>query len=270
MPVAFITGCSRGIGRETAVRLGLSGWTVVATLRGEEGRDELEQCGAEVVILDVTDEGAVRREIDAAARRHGRLDALIANAGYGLSGAFELLEPEEVRAVFETNVFGAMACARAALPWLRASQGRLVLLSSLAGRRSAPCSSIYNASKFALEGWGEALRLELAPLGVHVVLIQPGATRTGFQDARRKRAGMGEGPYGPVEARVEQLQEQSSGSADDVALVVDAVERALTARRPPLRIATGRATHLQLTLLKLLPWDLWERVIHRKLGRPWR
>lgn len=270
--VALITGCSRGIGLESALRLRSQGWDVVATVRDDRpeapGVAALSGAGAEVVVLDVTDEARVREVTDAAAARHGGLDALVANAGYGIFGAFELLDPAEVRAVFETNVFGAMACGRAALPHLRASRGRLVLISSVAGRRAAPCSTIYNASKFALEGFGEGLRHELAPFGVKVVLIQPGSTRTGFVDARRVREGAGTGPYAGVEERVQQLQVENRQGADDPAIVVDAIWRALTDPDPPLRLATGRSTRAQLTLLKLLPGRLWERLIRKKLALP--
>ena len=240
------------------------GWEVVATLRSEAGRQELEEYGIQVVTLDVTDEARVTAVIDEAAR--GGLDALVANAGYGLHGAFEALDPADVRALFETNVFGAMACARAALPHLRASGGRLVVISSLAGRRSAPCSSMYNASKFALEGWAEGLRFELAHLGVHVVLVQPGATKTGFRQALVRREGFGSGVYASLENRLAELHAASWGDADEPVVVVNGIHRALTARRPPLRIATGRSTHLQLTAFRVLPWRLWEAAVRRKLG----
>jgi len=263
MPRVLITGCSRGIGRESAVRMSQEGWEVVATLRSDEGRRELEEYNIQVVTLDVSDEARVTEVINEAAG--SGLDALVANAGYGLHGAFEMLDPADIRALFDTNVFGAMACARAALPHLRASRGRLVVVSSLAGRRAAPCSSMYNASKFAVEGWAEGLRLELAHLGVPVVLIQPGATRTGFRQALVRREGFGSGVYAALENRLAELHAASWGSADDSVIVVDAIHRALTARRPPLRMATGRNTHIQLTAFRALPWRIWEAMVRRKL-----
>ena len=272
MPVALITGCSRGIGLEAALRLRREGWAVVATLRdtrpGAPGVAALTRAGAELVALDVTEGEQVRAVIGAAAARYGGLDALVANAGYGIFGAFEDLDPEAVRGVFETNVFGAMDCARAALPHLRARRGRLVLISSVAGRRAAPCSTVYNASKFAIEGFGEGLRHELAPFGVPVVLIQPGSTRTGFEGARRIRSGAFSGPYGRIEERVRQLQLEGAEAADEAAIVAEAIWRALSARRPPLRIATGRRTRLQLTLIRLLPGRAWEALVRRTLALP--
>jgi NAD(P)-dependent dehydrogenase (short-subunit alcohol dehydrogenase family) len=268
MPAAFITGCSRGIGHETALDLRARGWDVTGTLRGDAGRAALEAAGVHVATVDVTDEPALRAAIDAAAARHDRLDALIANAGRGIFGPFEQLTSDEVRALFEVNLFGALSSARAALPHLRASRGRLVIIGSIAGRRSAPCSGIYNASKFALEGWAESLRHEMIPFGVHVVLIQPGGTATGFHAAIQQGARVGEPPYGPLVARVRALQAEVFDDADPAQVVVDAIWRALSASAPPLRIATGVGTRVQLTANRLLPWRVWELLVRQKMKLP--
>lgn len=268
MPVVLITGCSRGIGRASALALAARGWTVVGTLRGEEGREALLRGGVEVVNLDVTDREATEAVVEALVARHGGLDAVVANAGRGLSGCFEDLDPAQVSAIFDLNLFGAMHTVRAALPSIRARRGRVVLLSSVAGCRAAPGSGAYNASKFALEGWGEALRFELLPFGVQVVLVQPGATESGFADARQVGSRVGSGPYAAISARLRVLLEENARDRAPVDVVVAAVVRALEAPRPPFRMPTGRGTRAQILARRLLPWPIYQAVVRRKLALP--
>ncbi|MCK6502548.1 SDR family NAD(P)-dependent oxidoreductase [Myxococcota bacterium] len=268
MPVVLITGCSRGIGRAAALALAARGWTVVATVRGADGRAGLEAAGVEVEELDVTDAQATAAVVGRVVGRHGGLDAVVANAGRGLSGCFEDLDPDQVRALVEVNLLGAMHTVRASLPAIRARRGRVVLLSSVAGARGAPGSGAYNATKFALEGWGEALRFELLPFGVQVVLVQPGATATGFAAARQQGARVGQGPYREISARLSTLLAENVASQEPVEVVVRAVERALTDRAPPFRIPTGRGTRAQILAHRLLPWRLYEGLVRRKLALP--
>ena len=134
MAVVLISGCSRGIGHHAALALARRGWTVIGTLRGEEGRAELEAAGVQTTRLDVCDEAGARRVVAEVLARHGGLDAVVANAGQGLFGCFEDLDSDEIRALFEINLFGAMHLVRAALPGLRTRRGRVVLISSVAGR----------------------------------------------------------------------------------------------------------------------------------------
>lgn len=264
--IVLITGASSGIGRACAQRLASAGWTVLGTSRRASARADIEGIGAEFVQLDVSDAAAIQAAIDGAVERHGRLDALVANAGIGVNGCFEDIDEAQIRQVFEVNVFGAMGSARAALPHLRASRGRLVVISSIAGRRSAPGSSIYNASKFAIEGWGEGLRFELAPLGVPVVLIQPGPTESGFFGAVMEAAPSA--AYRAIGERLAQVRVDATRQKEPVETVSAAVERALTEADPPFRIATGRSTKIQLTINRLLPWVAWERLVSLKLRLP--
>jgi len=265
--VALVTGCSRGIGRDVATRLAGEGWRVVGTLRGASEREALAAAGVEVVRLDVTDPAAVARVVHDVAERHGRLDLLIANAGVGLFGCFEDVDPEQVRGVFEVNFFGVLACTRAALPHLRASRGRIVVISSIAGRRSAPGSSAYNASKFAVEGWAEALRHELAETHVGLTLVQPGPVATGFFTHRSEGPRAGRGTYGAITQRVRELQDQAARQAADVSTVSDAVVATLAEKHPPpFRVAVGASTSAQLTVVKVLPWILWEKLVAWKIG----
>jgi NAD(P)-dependent dehydrogenase (short-subunit alcohol dehydrogenase family) len=262
----LITGCSSGIGHHAALTLAQRGWRVIATTRSDTGRRALEAAGVHIEPLDLLDEpeARVRTIID----DHGPIDALVANAGYGLLGCFEDLEPREFRANLEVNLFGTVACARAALPGLRARHGRLVVIGSIAGRRAAPGSSAYNSSKFALEGWAEALRYELAPFGVPVVIVEPGLTRSGFQQARLRGHRVGSGPYAAITRRLDALHKANADKVEPVSTAVASIVQALEQPSPPLRIVPTRGAQLELLAARLLPWPVWERLVAWKLKLP--
>lgn len=265
--VVLVTGCSRGIGHETALRLAELGWTVIGTLRSDAGREALEAAGVETVQMDVTRPEEIAQAVESIVEKHGQLDALVANAGRGLFGCFETLEEQQTRDLMDVNFFGVLNCAREVLPHLRERSGRLVVISSIAGRRAAPGSSLYNASKFAVEGWAEGLSYELAPFGVQVVLVEPGPTESGFFDVKwwgkRKVSA-----YTPLNARLQELQASVKDKCVPVGVVVDAVVTALTARKPPFRIPTGTNTKLQLLAKSSLPERWWRGLVQKAVRFP--
>jgi NAD(P)-dependent dehydrogenase (short-subunit alcohol dehydrogenase family) len=181
----LITGASSGIGNATAERFVANGWNVIATMRTER-----DIPGAFVTRLDVEKPKTIRAAIEAGIARFGRIDALVNNAGYGLSGVFELTPEEKVREQFEVNVFGVMNVVRAVLPHFRKNRrGRIVNVSSGAGVFALPMISLYTASKFALEGFSESLSYELAALGIGVKIVEPGGvTSTNFGSRSAKEA----------------------------------------------------------------------------------
>lgn len=186
MKVWFITGASRGIGALVAQRALEKGDAVVATAR--DPRAIVDRIGSHPnllsVALDVTKEDQAIVAARAAIDRFGRVDVLLNNAGFGLIGAVEEASEDEVEAVFRTNVFGLLAVTRAVLPHMRgARSGRILNISSIGGYRGAAGFGVYGATKFAVEALSEALRAELAPLGIHVTAIEPGYFRTDFMDA---------------------------------------------------------------------------------------
>jgi NAD(P)-dependent dehydrogenase (short-subunit alcohol dehydrogenase family) len=262
----LVTGCSRGIGHHSALALARRGWRVVATLRGDEGRAPLEAAGVTVAQLDLLDDPQGR--VEAIIAELGSLDALVANAGYGLFGCFEDLEPDELRQQLEVNLFGTLACARAALPSLRRRRGRLVVVGSIAGRRAAPGSSAYNCSKFALEGWAEALRFELEPFGVPVVIVEPGLTRTGFAASRLRGRRVGEGAYAAITRRLLALHSDSADQGVAVETAVRGILRGLEDPSPPLRIVPTASARAEVLAARLLPWALYERLARGKLRLP--
>lgn len=178
----LITGASSGIGKAAALHFAANGWNVVATMRNPEKETELT--GRDhilVTTLDVQSPETIESAITAGIERFGAIDALVNNAGYGQYGVFEAITPEQVHAQFDVNVFGVMNTIRAILPHFRERrQGMIINISSGAGRFTLPLISLYNASKFALEGFSEALSFELAVLNITVKIVEPGGTTTNF------------------------------------------------------------------------------------------
>lgn len=186
MKTWFITGASRGFGALVAERALAQGDAVVATARSPQA--VTDRFGTHpnllAVELDVTDEAQARSAAQAAIGRFGRIDVLLNNAGYGLMGAVEEASAAEIEAVYRTNVFGLLTVTRAVLPHMRRQRaGRILNISSIGGYRGAAGFGIYSSTKFAVEGLSEALYAELAPLGIHVTVVEPGYFRTDFLDA---------------------------------------------------------------------------------------
>ena len=180
----LITGASSGFGRETAGLFQRNGWNVIATMRSPEKENELAGLqDVEVTRLDVQDEASIKSAVQAGADRFGRIDVLVNNAGYGLMGVFEAATKAQIQNQFEVNVFGAMLTTQAVLPLMRqVGKGAIVNVSTFGGLVGFPFSSLYNSSKFALEGFSEALSHELAKFNIGVKIIEPGGVPTNFRN----------------------------------------------------------------------------------------
>jgi NAD(P)-dependent dehydrogenase (short-subunit alcohol dehydrogenase family) len=177
--IVLITGCSTGIGYDVAQRLSLASYTVVATARHPERLSDLPV--ALQLPLDVTDPTSIASATKEVVRRFGRIDVLVNNAGYAVRGAVEDISIEQVQQIFDVNVCGVMRMIRAVVPYMRQQKsGRVITIGSLAGKLVLPVNGTYSATKFALEALSDALRLELAPFGIQVVLIEPGNIRSNF------------------------------------------------------------------------------------------
>lgn len=259
----LLTGATSGIGQATIDRLLESGFEVWATARQPEDLDALEERGARAVELDLRD----RDSLAAAAEAIGPgdpLDGLVHNAGIGIPGAVEDLEPEAWSKQFAVNVRGPLALTRELAPALRAAEGRIVAVSSLAALTHVPYYGAYCASKAALETAMDALRCELAPAGVDVTIVQPGPVETGFQPRSRRlleaHVDVEDSPHREAYERVDEvfLAALPTVEAEDVAA---AIERGLRDRRPPTRIPVGRRAWLGAKLLGWLPDRLQDRVL---------
>lgn len=181
--VVLITGCSSGIGRATAREFLDEEWTVVATARDTDDIEDLAERGCETMALDVTKPAQCTNVVAAVVEEHGRLDCLVNNAGYAQFGVVEDVNTRRLNRQFDVNVYGPHRLVRAALPHFRAQEnGTIVNVSSGAGRVSLPGMGVYCASKFALEALTDAIRTEVAAMGVDVVLVEPGAVETQFME----------------------------------------------------------------------------------------
>jgi NAD(P)-dependent dehydrogenase (short-subunit alcohol dehydrogenase family) len=271
--VVLITGCSTGIGRATAERLARAGHTVYATARRPESIEDLKQSGCRTLALDVTSEESMSAAVAAVEKAEGGIGALVNNAGYSQNGAVETVPLAEVRAQFETNVFGLLRMCQLVLPGMRRrGEGTIVNISSMGGRLTFPGGGIYHATKHAVEAISDAMRFEVSGFGVHVVLIEPGIIRSSFGDTAAGSVS-GDGPYAEFNAAVAEANATASdgplgklgGEPDDVAKVIEA---AIAARRPRTRYRVTASARILITQRKLLPDRAWDRVMSAAFRRP--
>jgi NAD(P)-dependent dehydrogenase (short-subunit alcohol dehydrogenase family) len=276
MPSVLVTGAARGIGRATTLRLAAAGWEVIAAVRREADGAELLQGSPRpslTVPLDVTDPEQVA-VLDQALP--GQLDALVNNAGIVVGGPIEAVPPSELRRQLEVNVVGQAAVTQAVLPRLRSSRGRIVFVSSLSGRVATPLTGAYNASKFALEGMADAMRMELAPWGIRVVLVEPAQTDTDMW--RKADAALDESVAALSPAHRELYAKHITGfrktiprsqrMAAPVDSVAAAIEKALTASRPRARYVVGAGPRAQALMAKLTPTPVLDRLLSAGTGVP--
>ena len=264
--VWFITGASTGFGRLLAEYLLAAGAKVVATVRKPEQVRDLEAkhpATAQALKLDVTDQGQVDAAVAAALARFGRVDVLVNNAGYGVNGAIEEVTEAEYRPMFETNVIGLVRVTQALLPQFRARRsGNIVNLSSIAGLVGGPGWGFYNASKYAVEGLSAALEGEMAPLGVHVTVIEPGPFRTDFlgRSGVEAKAEIADYKQSAGKAR-EYFQTQAGKQPGDPQKAVEAIVAAVEAAEPPKHLLLGKMA-LTRWRTRLAEWprelDAWE------------
>ncbi|MBM4398665.1 MAG: SDR family oxidoreductase [Deltaproteobacteria bacterium] len=277
---ALVTGATAGIGRAAAVALARAGFEVFATGRRRDALDaiEAEARAAGLPIrtlpLDVTDAASVERAreaVDRATGGHG-LDVLVNNAGYGQFGPLEEVTDADLRAQFETNVFGLMAVTRAFLPAMRRrGSGRVVNVGSLSGLFTAPLMGAYHATKYAVEALSDALRVEVGGIGIRVVLIEPGMIRTGFEDrtlVEAARYGAEGSPYAPALGRFARIVGSLYRRAPGPDKVVPAIVRGATARRPRARYATPFLDRMAIVAARLLPAWVLDRLFRAVLRLP--
>jgi len=255
---ALVTGASSGIGEETSKGLLAAGYIVYAGARRLDAMRSLQAAGARILSLDVTDDASMIAAVDTILRETGRIDVLVNNAGYGSYGALEDVPLEEGRRQFEVNIFGLARLTQLVLPTMRAQRaGRIVNVSSISGKIGEPLGAWYHASKHALEGLSDSLRMELRPFGIDVVIIEPGPTRTAWGGIARDSLirHSGEGPYRDgARAHVEMLNTVAAGSMPSPAsAVATTIIKAVQARRPKTRYPTGGGAKILVVLRRILP-----------------
>ena len=274
---ALITGASSGFGLLTAVTLARRGWRVLATMRDLSRRGRLEDAARaagvldriEFIALDVTDNEQIAAVAASIAARPSPLDAIVNNAGFAMAGFSEDVLDAELRRQFDTNFFGAAAVTRAFLPLMRRQgSGHIVMISSISGRMGFPGVGSYSASKFAMEGWAETLRLEMKPLGVQVVLVEPGSFETDIWTRNAIFSARAQDANSPNAARTERLlnSREARKLKANPQVVADGIAAILDDPRPRLRHVFGRDAKVGLWLKRLLPSKMLEWVLIRVSG----
>jgi NADP-dependent 3-hydroxy acid dehydrogenase YdfG len=265
---ALITGCSTGIGRATALALDSRGLAVFATARRPDTLADMSARGIRTLALDVTDEESMVAAVAAVEAEHGHVSVLVNNAGYALQGPVEETPIDAVRAQFETNVFGLVRLSQLVLPGMRAAhEGRIINIGSMGGRFTFPGGGFYHASKHAVEAISDALRLEVAPFGVHVSLVQPGPVQSAFVDAAvGSMDDVDGGAYAEFRREITQrMHEAYDGGRGNLEVtpekVADVVVTAATSSRPRSRYAVGAMARTLITSRRLLPDVAWDQVM---------
>lgn len=245
--VVLVTGASSGLGAATAAHLAALGYRVYAASR----RGAVDpSSGAVPLRMDVDDDESVGAVIDEIGRLEGRIDVVVNCAGYGVAGPIEDTPVAMAQAQFNTNVFGVLRVCQGVLPLMRrAHAGVIVNVTSIAGELSLPFQGIYSATKFAVEGMSEALREEVRPFGIHVVLVQPGDFRTGFTAARRTVAA-DDSPYAGRSGRALDIAARDEAGGADPRDMARLVARIIDSRRPKLRYVVGPAAQEWLMRLR--------------------
>ncbi|MEK6276747.1 MAG: oxidoreductase [Actinomycetota bacterium] len=273
----LITGCSSGIGHETARHLAGKGWKVYATARRPESIEDLKSEGCETLACDVTDEASMSACVSAVEQAEGAAGALVNNAGYSQSGALEEVPLDAVRRQFETNVFGLLRMCQLALPGMRRQGwGRIVNVSSMGGKLVFPGGGVYHATKHAVEALSDALRFEVAGFGVDVVIIEPGLIKTRFGETAAGSISdelPSDGPYAEFNTAVgrETAAVYEGGLArlgGGPETVARKIERAISARRPRTRYKVTASAGLSLGARRVMSDRMWDRFVGTQFPRP--
>src|SRR3984957_7249430 len=272
----LITGCSSGIGHATAEALQDRGWAVSATARRLDSISDLAEKGCHTLALDVTDEQSMSAAVAQVTEAEGAIGVLINNAGYSQSGAVESVPLDDVRAQFETNVFGLLRMCQLALPGMRAQGwGKIVNIGSMGGRLTFPGAGIYHSTKYALEAISDSLRFEVRGFGVDVILIEPGLIVTGFGDVASGSVSPApqEGPSAKFNRHVAKLTAEAYkgpmiklGGGPEV--VAATIAKALATKRPKARYPVTPSARLLINQRRFTPDRIWDLIMRAQFPTP--
>jgi NAD(P)-dependent dehydrogenase (short-subunit alcohol dehydrogenase family) len=245
--VAIVTGSATGIGYETAIHLAKNGFLTYASMRNLPKADQItkiaksENLPLRVIQLDVTDDISITKAIDTVINESGKIDVLVNNAGYGLIGSIEDMSIEELKAQYETNVFGVFRVTKAVLPHMRKQHGGSIInISSIAGRIALPLYSAYVSTKFAIEGLSESMAYELEPFGIKVAIIEPGAIKTSFRREEAAKGSSEDSPYSSIMQSPSKIIEEMLKHRLYPEEVARTVIQAIENPKPKLRYIVGK------------------------------
>lgn len=268
----LITGASAGIGKVTCLYLAEKGYNVIGTSRASSRLGDLyseaDQRGVTVhgLELDINSDAEVQRVMPKVFNQFGEIHALVNNAGYGLWGPLEIVSIDEMKTLFETNVFAVLRMTQVVLPaMIERRAGKIVNISSVLGRLATPFNGAYASSKYALEGLSESMNHEVSPFGVHVALVEPGLFETEFQrsQVRAQRADDPNLAYAPYVQRYNDRHQTFDKLASDPVKVAKVIHKIIRSRRPALRHPVGLESHAGIMGTRLLPGRLFQWMLGR-------
>jgi len=272
----LISGCSSGIGAATAAALARAGHTVYATARRMDTLEDLEALGAHTLALDVTSEDSMIAAVKAVEAEHGQVGTLVNNAGYGEYGPIEEADLERVRTMFETNVFGLARLTQLVLPAMRrARSGRIVNIGSMGGRITFPVGGFYHATKYAVEAISDALRVEVKPFGIDVILVEPGLIRTNFESRVSESLEVAVPPPGEETAYADLLAANDKSTTGSYAnnfmatgpeAVAAVILKAVDSPRPRSRYVVTPAAKAMINLRRFGGDRVWDAAMRKQYG----
>ena len=265
----LVTGASSGIGKDTAIRLLKEGYAVYAAARRLEMMRDLEDLGAVVLKMDVTSEEDLVAAVERIDAERGGTDILINNAGFGLFGAMEDTPLDDARYQFEVNLFGLARLTQLVLPHMREQgAGKIVNVSSVAGKMHTPLGSWYHATKYALEGWSDCLRWELKRFGIDVIIIEPGLIRTEFGAVANASlaAHSSDSAYAGIVSSMTDRRNRSESNGSPPSVIANTILKAIRARRPKTRYAAGKYAKPIVLFRRLVSDRMFDRLVDLMAG----
>ncbi len=263
--VVLVTGASSGIGKESVRLLINKGYTVYAAARRIEKMSDLQALGAKLLELDITKEDSIRQAVSVMMANEKRIDVLVNNAGYGSYGALEDVPLKEARYQFEVNIFGLARLTQLVLPHMRKQgSGKIINISSMGGKFGEPHGAWYHATKFALEGLSDSLRMELRQFGIDVVVIQPGAIKTEWNKIARENlmSVSGNTAYKELAEKHARFLEKGDHSMGSEPIVIaQTIAKAIASRKPKTRYVAGGGARLMLFLKNILPDRMFDKLL---------
>lgn len=264
--VILITGASSGMGKASAIQLIKEGHTVYTAARRIDQMQDLQKMGGHPIQMDITSEVNIQLVVDTILEKEGKIDVLFNNAGYALYGSVEEISVDEARRQFEVNIFGLASLTQKVIPSMRkANSGTIINTSSMGGKMYTPMGAWYHATKHALEGWSDCLRLELSPFNIQVVILEPGAIETEFGevmlDPMIKRSG--NGPYGKMVMAIAKSSKElyTKGGSSPSSVISNIVSNIIASKRPKTRYRVGKFAKPMVWIRLYLGDRIFDKVI---------
>jgi len=265
--VIVITGASSGIGKATALQLIKEGHTVYGAARRVKQMNELVSLGGKAIKMDVTNHDEVYSEIQKIIDAEGRIDVLVNNAGYAVYGPIEEIDAQQAKRQFDVNLFGLAEVTKAVLPVMRSQgSGTIINVSSIGGKIYTPLGAWYHASKFALEGWSDCLRLEVNQFGINVVIIEPGAIKTEFAEAMDQQFNEdNNSPYKELKVLISRMMQSSNepGNSSEPTVIANTISKAIHSKKPKTRYVSGKMGKQTLFFRKIMSDKVFDKVLLR-------